>query len=96
VKENSKNISSSTPKGKSTLFASNRMFSEALKSSRGYNGKGQAIYTNGDIYKGDFVEGVRILTVFKDVDLTFAFEFYYNIGQTRKWRIHLHEQAARW
>lgn len=32
---------------------------EALKSSRGYNGKGQAIYTNGDVYKGDFVDGVR-------------------------------------
>jgi len=32
---------------------------EALKSSRGYSGKGTATYTNGDIYQGDFVDGVR-------------------------------------
>lgn len=32
---------------------------ELLLSSRGYNGKVTATYTNGDTYQGDFVEGVR-------------------------------------
>mmetsp|Transcript_10546 Transcript_10546/g.7881 ORF Transcript_10546/g.7881 Transcript_10546/m.7881 type:complete len:145 (+) Transcript_10546:34-468(+) len=32
---------------------------ETKKTSRGYTGKAQASYTNGDIYEGDFVDGIR-------------------------------------
>lgn len=32
---------------------------QKLKSSRGYTGKGQALYANQDTYEGDFLEGVR-------------------------------------
>ena len=31
---------------------------EIGKSSRDYTGKGTAVYGNGEIYEGDFVEGV--------------------------------------
>jgi hypothetical protein len=27
--------------------------------SRGFNGRGQALFVNDEIYEGDFVEGVR-------------------------------------
>ena len=32
---------------------------EARPCSKGYTGKGVAVYPNGDIYDGDFVDGVR-------------------------------------
>ena len=32
---------------------------QALASSEGYSGKGNATYPNGDVFKGDFVNGVR-------------------------------------
>jgi len=28
-------------------------------SSRGYTGQGTAFYENGDIYEGDFIDGIR-------------------------------------
>ncbi len=31
---------------------------EVLKTSWGFSGKGQAVYSNGEIYEGDFVDGV--------------------------------------
>jgi len=31
---------------------------EVLKKSRGYTGKGNATYPNGDTYEGHFVDGV--------------------------------------
>ena len=33
--------------------------SEAVKTSRHYNGKGVATYPNGDVYDGYFVDGLR-------------------------------------
>jgi len=33
--------------------------SEKKTTSRGYTGKAQAMYVNGDIYDGDFVDGIR-------------------------------------
>ena len=33
--------------------------SETVNKSYGYTGKGTATYPNGDIYDGEFVEGVR-------------------------------------
>ena len=32
---------------------------ETLKSSRDYNGFGTATYPNGDVYAGDFKDGLR-------------------------------------
>jgi radial spoke head protein 1 len=32
---------------------------QKLKSSRGYTGKGLALYSNQDTYEGDFLDGVR-------------------------------------
>lgn len=37
-------------------------YREELKTSRHYNGKGVATYPNGDVYNGDFVDGVSILS----------------------------------
>jgi len=31
------------------------------KTSWGYSGKGNAVYSNGEIYDGDFVDGVRCI-----------------------------------
>lgn len=32
-----------------------------MKSSRGYTGRGKAIYANNETYDGDFVDGVRFI-----------------------------------
>jgi len=32
---------------------------ERKTTSRGYTGKAQASYSNGDIYEGDFLDGIR-------------------------------------
>ena len=32
---------------------------ETLKTSEGFSGKGIATYSNGDVYNGEFVNGVR-------------------------------------
>ena len=37
-----------------------QMCRDTLKSSREYTGKGQATYPNGDIYDGQFVDGVSL------------------------------------
>lgn len=31
------------------------------KSSHGYTGKGNAVYSNGEIFEGDYVNGVRYI-----------------------------------
>ena len=33
---------------------------ETLNNSRGYTGKGKATYSNGEVYDGDFEDGVLI------------------------------------
>lgn len=32
---------------------------EVLKSSHGFTGKGTAVYSNGEIYEGEYVGGVK-------------------------------------
>ena len=46
----------------------NYTFREARKDSRHYTGKGVATYANGDVYNGDFKDGVSEITkIFKTV-----------------------------
>ena len=35
---------------------------ELKTSSRGFTGQGTATYENGDIYEGDFIDGIRLGT----------------------------------
>lgn len=48
-------------KGIFNSYFINNYFSESLKKSYGYNGRGTATYPNGDIYEGPFVEGVSFI-----------------------------------
>ena len=42
-----------------TLYFHLTMYRETLKRSRDYKGNGVATYPNGDIYDGDFLDGIR-------------------------------------
>lgn len=37
------------------------VFSETIADSHGFTGKGSATYPNGDIYKGEFKDGVSLI-----------------------------------
>ena len=42
-----------------------------MDTSKDYTGKGTASYPNGDVYQGDFVEGVSYTTCFSILNLIF-------------------------